>query len=253
MRLAATAALALVTSAVPALDHELRLGPQELVVGASLLSQQVELGAVRFEEPVIALAGNGRFMGFGLGVRSWTSIGDDDRRDIDAGEFTEVQAQVDYLFEIQDLLQVIPHYRFATYPAYDGAEDAHWVGADVWWLTPLEGVEVGASVDVDAGDTYGWYGGVGAREFIQGSGIDLALWQLLHFGNRDFHQYFTTGADVSGVSAVSLGAQVTVPLPWENAWVDGLLAVDWWLQGDDRDALEDAAELTIGFGATFRL
>ncbi|MFW5860197.1 MAG: hypothetical protein ACOCYP_09240 [Planctomycetota bacterium] len=245
-------ALIIATGAAPALESELFLGPEEVVAGVEILSQHIEDGAIRLDDVSTRLYGRGRYANVGVQLQTWIAIGDDDARRIDSGEFTEISGRIDYLYET-DTFQLLPHYIVNGYPAYENVDEAHWLGADFWYLLPWEGVEIGTSFDYDIGDEYGWFASIGARQFLQNAPVDFRSWQILNFGDTDYHQRYTSGADNDGLTTFELGGEVIVPMPWINGWITGKVEGHWWLDSKDKDRLEDSAEMVIGFGGQFRL
>ena len=156
MTLRRTALLTLASLATAAAaDAELRLGPEEFILGTELANVQVEHSATRVDDAVLRPYVQGRFWNIGLDAEAWLALGDDEDADIDTGELTEAAFRVDYLFEMQDIFQLLPFYQNHTYVELDpddAVEDAHWLGLDFWYLTPFEGLEVGGTFAVDGGD-----------------------------------------------------------------------------------------------------
>jgi hypothetical protein len=257
IRVPLTVAVALAAAfAAPlsAVEPDLRLGPAELVGGVELQSQFVEHGAVRVDDTTAHSYVRGRFFNVGLEVQSWLAVGDDDRRNMDHAEIPEVRLRLDYLWEMEGLFQILPHYQTSYYPAYGSRiAEPHWIGVDGWYLLPWEGMEVGGSFDFDAADDHGWWGSVAGRELVQAAPLDFLFWQALNFGDSEFHRNYLTGVDTSGLTTFELGARVTLPLPWDYTWFTGNAAAFWWLDEDNRDALRDDAEFVISFGAEARM
>lgn len=245
-----TATLLLAVSTAPALDAELRLPVQENVLQAALFSRLVEHGGVRSDDATLMILGRTRWFGLGVEASGHFAIGDDKARGLDAGETIRASARLDYVYELPDLLQLIPSVEYVSYPAWS-ADDAIWVTVDGWFLLPVEGVEVGASLALDAADNYGWYAAVGARQMVQIAPLDLLVWETIEVGDRDFHE-FSSGARTQGLASMQLGARATFPLPWEEMWATASAQGDFWLTRRDRRAVEDSATFTVGIGVEWR-
>lgn len=254
IRQAALLSLAALATATAA-DTELRLGPAELILGTELANVQVEHSATRVDDAVLRPYVQGRFWNIGIDAEVWLALGDDQDADIDTGELTEAAFRVDYLFEFPEIFQLLPFYQNHTYVELDPdgeVEDAHWLGLDFWYLSPFEGLEFGGTLAFDAGDEYGWYSAVGARQFYQNRPLDLATWQMLSFGDHDYHGW-TSGADEAGLTSFELGAEATLPMPWQDTWAGVRAEVHVWLQDDDRDALEESVEFVISLAFEYRM
>lgn len=270
-------ALAAVLPLAPALETELRLGPEELVVDLEIRSKQVDQGAVRHDAAIAHGAVNARYFGLGLSVDAWMAVTADDQRGVDAGEVTELRARLDYLLET-DLgpitLQLLPHYQTSLYPALghsstrpwrdrleatlnpfdaqDWGDEPHWVGLDAWVLLPWSGMEVGGSVDYDLAENAGFTAAIGARQFLQVVNLDLQFWELVTWGTADYHR-FLIAAGETGWANLELGMRATLPLPWEKMWVYGTAEVHYWLEETGRETLADKVNALFGLGLEFRL
>ncbi len=177
-------------------------------------------------------------------------------------ETTRITGRLDYLLEIQDYVQILPFVETKTYPHISGDAPFNWGGVDVWYLTPIEGVELGGSAAYNlydnsdyTGSTNYWVGSVGARELYQDAPIDLLLWQTVDLANRSYHERIT-GVDKQGITTINLGGKLTLPLPWEEAWATLDLEGHWWVLSDDKDALQlagkDPGEIVFGIGFEYR-
>lgn len=259
-----------------AVDHELRLGPNEFTAEINILNKQIDQGATRLDAITAHAEVSARFYGFGVTLDGWMAIDDDEFRDIGVGEITELRARVDYLIEIPDVIQILPHYETSYYPATgnsatgDGlqrqrildvldpfrterwGDEPHWLGVDAWLMLPWEGFEVGGSFDFDVAKNAGWRGAVGARQFVQIGNLDLAFHEVLNFGNTRYHD-FLIGSNARGLTTIEAGMVATLPLPWEYLYVTANLGGHWWLQSKDRNVLADSVEIVGGLGIEFRL
>lgn len=245
--------LALTGGQLAAVETELQLGPDMSRGNTELRDSYLHEGAVLSDDVAWTGTGEVRFSNVGIEITGVLAIGDDDRRDVDSLDLLEVEFRLDYLLEIEDFGHVIPHYQTSFFPYRDDVDEPHWLGVDAWYLVPYEGLEAGASIDVDAGGEWGWFTELGLRQFVQyaDSSLDLRFWQVIGYGDSDFHRY-TTGVDESGFTTLELGGLATVSLPWDNTWASVRLEAHWWLESDDRDALEDTMELVLGIGLDFR-
>lgn len=185
-------------------------------------------------------------------------------RKIKPGELINLNVKVDYLFQINGVypdggpfLQFIPHFEWNTYPYQPGndlKDDQRWLGADVWWATPVAGVEVGVNSDWNIAMS-GYRGAAALREFYQAAPFDLAFWQQVNWGSRSYHNYWA-GSDHSGLTYGDLGARATVPLPWVDWWVYGQADWTYWLSSQDRDRMSllnrDAGDLQFALGIEYR-
>jgi hypothetical protein len=246
-----TAAM-LVAAALPAVEPELRIGPNEVVYDSEFLSQYVDEGAVRADATTWRNSIRGRYFDLGIEAEVYLLMEDDERRDVDAGEIVEAEIRLDYLLEIEGYAQVLPYLRYQYFPPFDDQVDEPlWLGVEGWYLLPVEGVEMGGSLAVDAAGEHGWYGDFGFRQIFQQAPLDLTAWQLLSFGGEDYHE-FTSGADERGLGALRLGALLTLPLPWNGTWATLRTELSTWLDDDDRDVVEDDVEFVIGAGFEWR-
>ncbi len=247
MNLIAKLSLLLLT-ALPLIgvEQNLQLGPDYLTLRGGFLSQQIDKGGARSTEPVIYALAGGRFNNFGLTGEGWIAMADDDDRAVEAGDNTEIRLRLDYLFEKEEFFQVIPHLEMSMYPSLPSSvEEPTWFGFDVWYLLPWEGLEVGGSIDFDVNDEYGMYGSIGLREFYQNSPFDLFAWQVINFGDGDFHSAWT-GHDDPGLTTLELGVELTLPLPWEKTWINLSGEYHYWIMDDDRDHLPDDSYFVFG-------
>jgi len=121
------------------------------------------------------------------------------------GETTQMNLRLDYLLEMKDYFQILPYFEWINYPYLREMplkDQQLYLGLDAWYLTPLPGVELGASMSYDPfykmdelkGGADGWAGNhllrgsFGAREFIQSAPIDITLWQMFNFGNESYNR-----------------------------------------------------------------
>lgn len=180
-------------------------------------------------------------------------------------EITEMTGRLDYLLEVENYIQILPFLEATVYPFQQGTTRFNWLGAELWYLTPIEGIEVGGSAQYNLADNgtgiyenlddnY-WLGRFGVRQFWQDAPIDLAAWQMVGVANRAYHRMMT-GTDTQGITTVDLGARLTMPLPWEELWASLKVEGIWYADSDDRRALyeagEDRAELVFAIGMEWR-
>ena len=245
----------LFATGLSAADTQLRLGPDEFIVGVELVSSQLEHSATRVDEAVIHPVVRGRFFDIGIEVDGWLAAGDDESYSgAEFAELTQAGLRLDYLIETSGLFQVLPFFEHQNYVGipHPTDDEVFWLGADFWYLTPLEGLEVGANSAVDLGGDHGWYLSLGSRQFLQIDPLDLRSWQTVTFGTTDYHES-TSGADVSGINAIEIGAEGLLPLPWEDLWASLRAEVHVWVQGADRRAVADDAEFVFALGVEYRM
>jgi hypothetical protein len=176
-------------------------------------------------------------------------------------ETTQLTLGVDYLIEMQDVFQILPHYEFVTYPNWREAPykaDQHWLGVDAWYLLPIQGMEVGASVDYNPiynsrrDDNTGSGGGHGhdirsaiaARQMIQDAPMDVTFYQVLNFGSSSYKMSFFGMDDEAGVTTLDLGLRYVTPFFINEFWITARLEGHFWLENDDREALRIAGRNT---------
>lgn len=262
----------LATPAAWALEKELQVGPDELRGGFELLNQHWSPGgAVVINPSATGRASlDARWYDVGLHIDGYLALDGNpgnNRAVITDLETTEVTARLDYLFEIENILQVLPFIEGTVYPYVKGSTKYNWVGAEAWYLTPLEGLEVGASLQYNLADNtiastpsvsvseHYWLHTFGVRYFYQEAPLDLSGWGLLNLANRAYHRQ-VTGANTQGATTFNLGGQLTLPLPWDSTWT--FLKVDsyWYVDSDDRKALfaagRDKTELVFALGFEYR-
>ncbi len=249
-----------------ALDHDLAVAERtEVNVGVELLNKHWSNGVIRHDDVTANGFAKLRWYDIGLKLDGFMALAGNDQVDpeVSALETTELTARIDYLLEIEDLFQFLPFVEFTTYPDVTLKAPFHWIGAEVWWLTPLQGVEIGTSAQYnlmdereDDLDDNHWVFDVGSRQFYQDAPLDLQFWQVLEMANRSYHQA-TIGTDRQGATTLNLGAKATLPLPYEEMWAFLKLEGYWYLDGDDRDALQaqgrDDTEVIIGIGIEYRM
>lgn len=265
----ATACLAAMSiSSAAAVETDLQLGPDDLRIGAELVNMHYDQGAIRNENVTAIGHLDYRIWDIGLRADWYMAVNSDQQRDITAGETTQINLGVDYLIEMQDTFQIIPHYEFTIYP--NQAEqpykaDQHWLGVDAWYLLPWPGLEVGGGLDYNAfyngeQDDYKARGGSGghalrgaiaARQFYQNAPLDVAFYQVLNFGNGE-HKRFLIGDDDPGVTTLDIGVRYITPFFLDQLWMTARLEAHFWLESDDRDFLksqgENSAEVVMGIG-----
>jgi hypothetical protein len=196
------------------------------------------------------------------------------------GELLQLNAKLDWVFQINGVygdngpfLQIIPKVEWNTYPNQSASpwapgitprrtadnevkQDQTWVGVDLWWATPIPGIEIGASNDWNMGGIPGYRGAVGSRQFLQAAPIDWQFWQIVNFGNGEYNGYFV-GQDHRGMSYSEIGGKAIVPMPFANWW--GYAKANWtyWLDSENRRMLDslnrDAGDLQLGIGIEYRM
>ncbi len=249
-----------------ALETELQIGPDEFRAGGELLNKHYSHG--RVIHPDVTSHGSVDFRWYDVGIHIDGYIVLDGapgpREEVISDlETTEITGRLDYLFEIENYVQVLPFIEATVYPYAQGATKFNWVGADVWYMLPLEGIELGGSAQYNLADNtdpeidheHHWLGSFGSRQFYQDAPIDLAFWQVVNLASRSYHR-LTTGADKQGLTTIDLGAKLTMPLPWHETWAFLKAEGHFYVNSEDREALEasggDKNELVIGIGFEYR-
>lgn len=277
LRLVPAIAALCAAGSLAALDHEQAFSPFVASLGGpegspynvdlqgGFESKVIDDGRDVHDDAALNAKGKFRAYGFGLGLDTDWALGeaqDPSRaRKTNPGEMVRFEATVDWALEVRDpknpkvpLLQVIPHFNYITYPSqgyvYGPDNNSYlkrsqrWLGADVWWMTPADGVELGGSVEQNLSSqwraTRAW---LGAREFTQTNAIDLSFWQTLGFGDSEY-RWVTVGKDRTGVDAADIGGRATMPF---SSLAKGLfsfvqLDISYWLQKSVRDTLKDAGQ-----------
>lgn len=268
----ATVCLATMTlGTASAVDTELQLGPDDFRLGAELVNKHYDQGVIRNDN--VTAVGHLDLRWWDIGVHTdWylAAAGDKDATpyEIHAGETTQITARVDYLFEMEGVFQILPHYEFITYPNWANQpwkDDQHWLGVDGWYLLPWPGLEVGASFDYNpfydsSEDKYqggGWLSNhalrsaIAARQFYQNAPLDIAFYEVLNFGNGPYKQSIN-GSDETGFTTFDVGVRYLAPFFLDKVWMTAFLEAHFWLEADDRQALRDAnrnsSEVIMGIG-----
>jgi hypothetical protein len=260
------AAMSIGTAA--AVETDLQLGPDDLRIGAELVNLHYDQGIVRNENVTAIGHLDWRIWDIGFHGDWYMAANSDQARDITAGETTQINLGVDYLFEMQDVFQIIPHYEFITYPHWveqPYKNDQHWLGVDGWYLLPWPGIEVGAGFDYNPfynseEDDYKARGGSGghalrgaiaARQFIQNAPLDIAFYEVLNFGNGEYKK-FLIGDEDEGVTTLDIGIRYVAPFFLDQLWMTARLEAHFWLESDDREYWssqdENSTEVLIGIG-----
>lgn len=244
-------ATAAITPAI-ALDINLQTGPDSARITTTLENQQWSNGRIIDDQAVGRLSG--AFRWYDVGIRLDGVIALDGRptdTDIHDFETTEFTLNIDYLIEIEQLMQIRPFIEVTSYPYISGSPKFSWLGLEMWYLTPLEGLETGASIQYNLADSqpgdkaadpdHHVYGEIGVRYFYQEAPLDAVFWNTIGIGNSSYHQV-TTGADTQGLTTFNLGGKLTLPLPWEEMWMFGSAENIWYVDSEDREALADASQ-----------
>ncbi|MBA3684374.1 MAG: hypothetical protein H0W72_03950 [Planctomycetes bacterium] len=247
-----------------AMEMDLATGPQDLRASFELLNKLYDEHRVVHPDATGEVTLIGRYWDIGIRLTGDVAI-DGDHTTPDSThtfETVRITGRIDYLIEIQDYVQIIPFVESKTYPHITGAAPFNWAGADVWYLTPIEGIELGGSAaynlfdntDYQGHDNH-WIGTIGVRELYQDAPIDFIAWQTVDLASRSYHEIIS-GADTQGITTLNIGGQLTLPLPWEETWATLMVEGHWWLGSDDKDALElagtDPGEIVFGIGFEYR-
>ncbi|MBA2480302.1 MAG: hypothetical protein H0V44_06550 [Planctomycetes bacterium] len=267
-----------VDAAVSNVDPAQQTGPNDLVLRTEFLSKHIDHGIIRNDDATARLSASGRWgfidtpgarQGLGAHLNAFFAIGEDQRQNPPTSPFecTELDFKVDYLYEALDnsdipLFQIIPHYEFITYPNVNEQQNylkfrQSWLGIDAWYMLPWEGIEVGGGTDWNLNsDAHMFRAAAGAREFYQDAPFDLAMWQLINFGNRAYKTYFAGDNRKSGFTTLDVGGKVTLPLPWNEFWTYVQAQAIYWVDSQDRKVLHaagiDVGEFIIGIGVEWR-
>lgn len=269
----ATVCLATMTlGTAAAVETELQLGPDDFRVGAELVNKHYDQGIIRNDNVTAVGHLNARFWDIGVHADWYLAVNGDREKDITAGETTQINLGVDYLFEMEDIFQIIPHYEFITYPNWveqPYKEDQHWLGVDGWYLLPWPGIEVGGGVDYNPfyngqEQAYRAYGGSGghalraalaARQFYQNAPLDIAFYEVLNFGNGEYKR-FLVGDEDEGLTTLDIGVRYVAPFFLDKLWMTAKLEAHFWLEADDREMMREAdrpsTEVLIGVGFEYK-
>ncbi|HEX3134801.1 MAG TPA: hypothetical protein VHX44_14640 [Planctomycetota bacterium] len=236
--------------------------------GAELVNKHYDQGVIRNDNATLIGHVDARWFDIGLHGDWYLAADGDNSRDINAGETTQINLGVDYLFELQDVFQIIPHFQFITYPNQvdqPWKDDQQWVGVDSWYILPWPNIEVGSGFDYNpfynsTEDAYkggGWLSdhalraGVASRQFIQNAPLDLAFYEVLNFGNAEYKR-FLNGSGETGFTTFDLGLRYITPFFLDQLWMTASVEAHFWLENDDRQALKDAGqnttEIVMGLG-----
>lgn len=272
-------------AALPALEVEQQQGGFVLgaerrnpyaLVSAAVHNKQVEDGWVRVDEAVLRNRGSFRWYGLGVTLDTGFALGQDrattywddnlviQARKVQPGECTYLAGKLDWVFQIDGVypdggpfLQIIPHLQLVTYPNQPSnplKDHQRWVGFDLWFSTPLEGIEVGTSHDWNLGEP-AYRGSFGFREFYQRAPFDLSFWQVANWGSASYHNYYT-GTDDRGITTVQAGAKATLPLAWMDWWAYARAEATFWIDREDRDSIKlqgrDVGSLDFSVGIEWR-
>lgn len=264
------ACLTLTAPVAWALETELQVGPDEFRGGLALANQHWSDGS----SSVINAASTGiasldaRWYDVGVHIDGYIALDGNPgpaNTTITDFETTEVTARFDYLFEVVNIIQVLPFVEATVYPYSLGRTKYNWIGAEAWYLTPVQGLEVGASLQYNLADNtidddlgvaeHYWLHEIGVRYFHQEAPLDISAWSVLGLANRAYHKQLS-GANTQGATTFDIGGQLTLPLPWESTWT--YLSADsiWYVDSDDRHELakagRDKAELIFAIGFEYR-
>lgn len=258
-----------------ALDHQQAFGPYVssgaaagnvspyyVGVESALKSKVLDDDRVIQDDAAIGLKGTFRAYGFGITLDTDWAFGqapDYSRpgKTTNPGELVRTALTLDWAVEIRDprnaklpLLQIIPHLTLVTYPnqvdvytpGYDNflKDKQHWLGVDLWWMLPIEGVELGAGFEQNVSTEWrACRGSFGAREFYQTSAIDFSFWQKVGFGDSEY-RLAVAGKDRSGFNAAQVGTRATMPFFLKDLYSFVEVDISYWLDQKVRDNFRDA-------------
>jgi hypothetical protein len=269
-----------------ALDHEFAYAPlavgaaagatPEYFVGVDAALQSKVTDDYRVIADDTSLALDAQFRGHGLGIALFTDWAVGQSTDTtrpnskyNPGELLRTEIRVDWALEIRDprdasipLLQIIPHLNYVTYPSqrdvytptYDNwlKDRQRWLGVDLWWALPIEGVELGAGFEQNISTEWrATRAGLGGREFVQYNSVDLAFWQLVNFGDSEYRDVIG-GEDSSGMTTVVAGGRATMPMFAENFFGFVELEMSYWMDQDVRENMDDSGDVVISFGLNWQ-
>lgn len=251
-----------------ALEHELAYAP--LVLGAAPGGTEYHVGVdamlkskvtddYRVVADDTALGLNAGFRAYGLGVAIETDWALGQSTDFsrpgdrtNPGEMLRFSTVIDWVLELRDprdasipLLQIIPRFTYITYPNqrdvfapdYDNylKDRQRWLGLDLWWALPVEGVELGIGAEHNISTEWrAFRGGLGGREFVQYNAIDMAFWQQLTFGDREYRRV-VGGEDKTGFNSFVVGGRATVPAFVQQVFAFCQVEASYWLDSDIRE------------------
>ncbi len=263
-------------------------GPDDANLASDVESQLIDQGKARDHDTVLHVDALGR-TGFGLttpGSRQglgaqldgYFALGEDQSvtPHIAPAELVQAELKVDYLYESLGTndkpdWEIIPGFQSVTYPHDKLANNPikwaeHWFGSDLWWCTPLDGVELGGGAYWDPRHTAHMFkGAIGLREFYQDAPFDVQGWQLINVGNTAFKRYFagsglappaSAGISHGGLAYSDLGGRITYPLAWEDTWTFAQADWTYWLQKSDRTFMnrvgQNVGNFVIALGVEWR-
>lgn len=252
-------------TSVVALDVDLKLGPNEAVITSELLNQHWSNNVLRNDSATGHLGGSFRFFNIGIKVDGYLALDGHSQEEIGDFEVTEMSLRIDYLIKMEQYFQILPFFEMSSYPYDSGRPAFVWAGAEGWYLTPLEGLEAGASMRFNLADSRSDAKAadpdnhavitMGARYLYQEAPLDAMGWLLTDIANRAFH-LATTGTETRGIQTVKLGGRLTLPLPWEEMWLYGQAENIWFVHPTERDHMRDTGQdrsvLTFALGVEWR-
>ncbi|GDY11601.1 hypothetical protein LBMAG53_04790 [Planctomycetota bacterium] len=245
------AALALSLAAfvgLAAVETEQQTGPNDARVSFELNNKHYDQGVIWVDDVTSHYQVLGRLYGFGITLDGWTAIGEDTTAKpakVAGLETTELKIRVDYLLEVPfaegvPMLQVLPHYEGILYPNQRPSSinnDQQYVGVDGWFQPPIlgfEGFEFGGGVDFNVDRKLrSFRGAIGARQFLQAAPVDIALHELVTFGNAAYWRNLS-GIESKQVGVLDIGGKLTMPLAWREWWAYVKVSGYYWLDGDQR-------------------
>jgi hypothetical protein len=240
-----------------AIDTDLRQPGDSTTAELNIQNKHLNGGAPLHDDVVLEGALDIRRYEFGLRLDAIMALGksvdgiDGTTDTVGFGEVVELKFRGDYLYETGNI-QLIPYLETSLYPAYGTTliDEPWWAGAELWYLMPFEGWEIGASFAGDLGGNHGVQGSVASRQFWQQAPLDVRLWQAVNLGSQEYHEW-TSGAKHSGFTDFEVGGELTIPLPYEGAWAGLLAEVHYWPATRDQDALPREVEWIIAFNTTW--
>jgi hypothetical protein len=250
-RLWALTTLCAIAISLPALDPHLRLDRDQWEVDLGADSQHVDSGRIVSSRPAASLSTVGSLERVGIRGDFWLALSEDEERGVEAGDFIEARLSADLLLEDPDYWQIIPHYRGTFYPYDNDIDNPQWVGVDGWYLLPLQGAEIGASLQIDSTGDNGWRVSAGGRQFWQFAPFDFRTWQILRGGDDEYNQW-VAGNDDNGISTLDLGWETTIPMPYEYWWAFLTAEAFVWLGDEDRVDEENDVEVVLRVGIRYQ-
>jgi len=240
-------------TSLAALESRLQLGPEDFSARVLLLSQYVDRGAPRHDDLATSVELTGRTYNFGGHLNTVLALDTNTAGNFEPLDVVELRGRVDYLYEESDYVQILPYFQIDGRPEQDNYDEPYWLGLELWYLSPYEGLEFGASAESDLNSDHGTGGVLGSRQIYQRAPLDLLTWQYLHIGDRRYHRYLQGNPDINGLTTLEVGAETVLPLPLRTSWLMAGVELHYWLKGQDQDArADDKMEAMFYIGVEWR-